>query len=211
MKVFFIAFCVLWSSISFGAEVQNYEKPDPTKNVLDLVNASIKRIDDVNMVQKKAFEDMLNVQLKLMNDKIDMLSHVRDQMAVAEKARLDAIRQTDVDSAKEERIRQTNQAAVLAAQVTQSAELLRGLVATTADATSKANAERMNDIAKRLQDNTNELSKRITELERIQNSTIGAQGGTKDLWIWIFAGLMVLVALGSFMLQRNKNQGGTAC
>jgi len=51
-------------------------------------------------------------------------------------------------------------------------------VATTADATSKTNSERMNDIAKRLQDNTNELSKRITELERIQNSTIG--GARRD-------------------------------
>ena len=202
---------LLLTSISFAAEAQNYDKPDPTKNVMDLVNASIKRIDDINIIQKKALEDLLTIQLKLMNDKIDMLSHVREQIAAAEKARLDAIRQTDIDSAKEERVRQTNQAQILAAQVTQSADVLRNLVATTADATSKSNSERMNDIAKRLLDNTAELSKRITDLERIQSATMGAQGGTKDLWIWIFAGMMVLVAVGTFLIQKNKNQGGAAC
>ena len=68
---------LLLTSISFAAEAQNYDKPDPTKNVMDLVNASIKRIDDINIIQKKALEDVLTIQLKLMNDKIDMLSHVR--------------------------------------------------------------------------------------------------------------------------------------
>jgi len=194
------------TSISFAAEAQNYDKPDPTKNVMDLVNASIKRIDDINIIQKKALEDVLTIQLKLMNDKIDMLSHVREQIASAEKARLDAIRQTDIDSAKEERVRQTNQASILAAQVTQSADVLRNLVATTADATSKSNTERMNDIAKRLLDNTAELSKRITDLERLQSATMGAQGGLKDMWPMIFMGIMALIAVATFWNMKIKKQ-----
>jgi len=95
--------------------------------------------------------------------------------------------------------------------VTQSADVLRNLVATTADATSKSNSERMNDIAKRLLDNTAELSKESPIFERIQSATMGRKAGPKTFGFGFSRGMMVLVAVGTFLIQKNKKSRGAAC
>jgi hypothetical protein len=134
---------------------------DPTKNVLDLVEASIRRQDDL----RRVVEELLKSELQNVNSKSEMRS-VQDRellraaterldseaklraefsqaIAATEKARVDAIRQVDkaaVDQAGTVATQtaanlaktQTESAAVLSAQVNTSAEALRNLVATTA-------------------------------------------------------------------------------
>ncbi len=181
---------------SGAASPENAGVPyDPTRNVLQLVEAAVKRLDDIQSIQKKSIEDMLFLQSKMLEDKLTTFMNTSKELAAAEKSRVDAIRAVDVNAAVVDRERATTQAQVLATQVQASAENLRLLVATTAEATAKQNLAVVSDLAKR-----------ITDLEKVQNATIGASGGVKDLWGWILAVIMTLIAVSTFIIPKLKTE-----
>jgi hypothetical protein len=134
---------------------------DPTKNVLDLVEASIRRQDDLRRVVEELMKDKVDsaneksaIRLQMMEQRLaDVVNRLDSEaklraefakeIAATEKARVDAIRQVDktaVDQTASAALQtaanlaktQTDSAGVLSTQVSTSAEALRNLVATTA-------------------------------------------------------------------------------
>ena len=152
---------------------------DPSKNVLDLVEAAIRRQDDL----RSRLEASVDGQLKLINELSNMRSqHDREllqantyrldsearlraefaeKIAATEKARVDAIRQVDkaaVDqtasvatlTATNLAKTQTETAGVLSAQVAKSAEDVRNLVATTAAESNRNIQQQFSAISTRI-------------------------------------------------------------
>lgn len=152
---------------------------DPSRNVLDLVEAAIRRQDDL----RRVVEELLRSKLEAVSRESEMRS-VQDRellsaatlrldnearlraefqtlIAASEKTRVDAIRQVDksaVDQAGSVATQtatnlakaQTESAAVLSAQVSTSAEALRNLVATTAAESNRNIQQQFSAISTRI-------------------------------------------------------------
>ena len=196
MKTILTICLILFASVCFGEQSNSKDMGapfDPTRNVLQLVEAAVKRLDDIQDIHKKSIEKQLELQARQLEDKLTTFMATSKELAAAEKSRVDAIRAVDVNASVVDRERATTQAAVLATQVQSSAENLRQLVATTADATAKQNTAALAD-----------LSKRIADLEKIVNAFVGASGGVKDLWPIIFGLVMTLIAIAAFIVPKLK-------
>lgn len=113
---------------------------DPTKNVLDLVAASERRMDDLAV----AAEKLSSVKHEHARELIKLNALHSKELREAETKRLDAIRAVDVAAAS-----------VIANQVSTSAEALRSLVSTTATT-----------LAAQTTSSFTQLSDRIAQLER---------------------------------------------
>lgn len=131
---------------------------DPSHNVLQLVNAAVKRLDDI----AKLTYDCIKEEMKLNKEIMDLHVSYGDKLARMEEKRLDSIRNVDVSAVAREASRADQQAAVLASQVAGSADTLRNLVASTAKA--------VND---QFQQVTSQLIEKISSLEKAQYEGIG--------------------------------------
>ena len=96
---------------------------DPTQNVLDLVRASIERVDDLRDAESRHQHEVA----RLLTERVE-------SMMTAESKRIDAIRAVDVDAVRKDSMASAVQAQTLAAQVSQTAEAMRTQVAATASA-----------------------------------------------------------------------------
>jgi hypothetical protein len=152
---------------------------DPSKNVLDLVEAAIKRQDDL----RRVVEDLLKTKLEAVSRESEMRStqdrellaantlrldreamlraEFAKDIAATEKARVDAIRQVDkaavdqtasvaTQTAANLAKTQTDSAGVLSTQVSTSAEALRNLVATTAAESNRNIQQQFSAISTRI-------------------------------------------------------------
>ena len=178
---------------------------DPTANVQNVLREAVNRIDDL----RKAETQRVNEQMKL-RDYFNRL------LEVAEAKRIDAIRAVDVAAVAVANERATAQAAVLANQVTTSAETLRTLVATTAIAQANQLAQLTTQLTDRLASlekaqyegvgkgrvvdpMMNELLQEVKTL-RESNATIkGTGGGMRDMWGWVIGSIATLIAIASYL------------
>lgn len=155
---------------------------DPTKNVLGLVAAETRRHDDLREAETR---------------RVDQLAVLRafydNKLAVQERERLNEIRNTDVKAVFTASEKQEAAARLLATALTTSAETLRALVATTALAAAENQARYALGIENRL--NT---------LETSRYETKGKSSGIRDTWGWIFGGVMLVLAIGGFILSHWK-------
>lgn len=157
---------------------------DPTRNVLDLVEAAVTRLDDLRMADRLRLEQVRSADLLRVNDlrdaarqrqndlsaaenrRIDeqatLHAAFQEKLAQAETKRIDAIRAVDVAAVATASERAAQQANVLQTQVATSAETLRALVATTAA-----------QVATQLQQLTSQLTERISSLEKVQYESTG--------------------------------------
>lgn len=126
---------------------------DPTKNVIALVHAAVKRLDDLRVAESRRIDEILENR-----------AEYDDRISQAEASRINAIRAVDVNAVAVASQRASDQASVLATQVSQSAEALRGLVATTATAVAQSQSQLATT-----------LSSRITTLEQAQYEGKGKQ------------------------------------
>lgn len=213
---------------------------DPTKNVLDLVEASIRRQDDLRTAAEKLFQAKTDAAERLdhlryeraqdaaraLADKLESEAKLRSdydqKLREAESKRIDAIRLVDVNAVSEDRRRTGEQAVALATQVSQSADTVRALVASTKTSTDLSVSQV-----------TQALSQRITTLEQagyqqagkqtisdpallalnakvdaLVNSRadiVGRDTGRSDVVGWIVAGVALMIAFGTFIF--NVTQG----
>jgi hypothetical protein len=135
-------------------------------SLIHLIDVSIKRCDELRIEGLRRIEEHLITHATL-----------TAQLAEAESNRIDAIRMVDVAAVSVASERAAQQAIVLANQVNQSAETLRTLVASTATA-----------VAEQSQQLVNQLSDRITALEKSQYESKGRSGLSAPLLMMI-AGL----------------------
>jgi hypothetical protein len=173
---------------------------DPTKNVLDLVEAAIRRQDDlrhalsvltqtqiksqekISEIRYSHAQDLAMAQAKQLESEAKLRSEYAERLAIAEAKRIDAIRAVDVNAvavanqrtseqATALQVQTTASAEVLRNQVSRSAEDLRALVATTA-ATQLANqSQQFAGITSQI----TALSGRITTLEQSGATATGRQ------------------------------------
>lgn len=153
------------------------EVVDPTANVLSLVEAAVKRLDDLRAAETRRIDEQAR-----------LVAHYTRLLTEAEAKRIDAIRSVDAAAVGVASERATAQAAVLANQVVASAETLRSLVATTAAT-----------VATQLQNLSTQLTDRVSLLEKAQYETKGAKGISVPLLATI-AG--IVGAILSFIVQR---------
>ena len=143
---------------------------DPTANVLALVAAAITRLDDLRVAAEKRLDEKINHEIRALRD----LSAKDRELSEKESARIDAIRAVDVAAVASATGKASDQAVVLANQVTTSFESNRLSVAATVGA----------------------LSDRIAALERGQYTSGGSSTGMRDMWGWVFGIGIALVTLG---------------
>ena len=209
-----------------GVDAKGGAVVDPTKNVLDLVAASITRQDDLRnalailmqasiKAQEKVSElryshaqDLAQAQAKQLESEARLRSEYAERLAIAEAKRIDAIRAVDVNAvavanqrtseqATALQVQTTASAEVLRNQVSRSAEDLRALVATTA-ATQLANqSQQFAGITSQI----TALSGRITTLEQSGATATGRQLPQDPA-------IVALTTQVAALLQARTNQTG---
>ena len=149
---------------------------DPTQNVLDLVDAAIRRQDDLRESESRHIREVARLRAE----------HAED-LRKAETARIDAIRAVDVGAVNRAAEVSAQQATTLAVQVAQSAETLRTQVAAAATAATVALAAALEPI-----------QKDIADLRRAQYEAQGVKsnvGESRLNYGTILGALAVLVAI----------------
>ena len=112
---------------------------DPTKNVLNLVEASVRRLDDLRRQSEKYIVDMATMAA----------AHAKE-LRELEAQRIDAIRTVDVAASQQTAKDAEVRAAALAKQVTDAAEAMRAQVAQTASAAATSLGAALVPIQERL-------------------------------------------------------------
>jgi hypothetical protein len=168
---------------------------DPTKNVLDLVEAAIRRQDDLRNALDKLLQTEISAQEKISQLRYDhaqvlaaaqaarldgearIRAEYNEKLSIAEAKRIDAIRAVDVNAVTTASQRSDVQATALANQVNQSAEVLRNQATTNAEALRQLVATTAATAAAAQQQQFAALSSRITTLEQV-----GAEGKGKTAY-----------------------------
>lgn len=154
-----------YSGSSMGPSIDRTGAPviDPTKNVLDLVEASVRRIEDIIKLQATATNTLIELSMKRQDDLrvsdaenikniLDIRTHYEELLRNKEADRLNAIRVVDVNAVTEASRVAAAQALTLATQVATSAETLRTQVGTVATATASALANALEPLQKAIED-----------------------------------------------------------
>jgi uncharacterized protein YnzC (UPF0291/DUF896 family) len=159
----------------FAVDARGNPVPDPTKNVLDLVEAAIKRQDDLRELTSQHAKEMAVLRAEYQRE-------IRE----AEADRLDAIRAVDVQAVATSAADAEARATALAATVAASAEAMRNQVAAAATAASVSLAAALEPIQKRIDD----LSRAQYEAQgqKVQVTETQAKGSISGMWIGIAIG-----------------------
>jgi hypothetical protein len=115
-----------------GVDAEGNSAVDPTDNVLSLVEAAVKRLDDLREAESRRVNELRESESRRIDEQAALRAVFAERLDAAEAKRIDAIRAVDVNAVAVASQRASDQATVLATQVAQSAEALRNLVATTA-------------------------------------------------------------------------------
>jgi hypothetical protein len=121
---------------------------DPTKNVLDLVQAAIDRLDDLNT----AYREHYDMRFELLEKQMDRETAHSAELRKAEAERINAIRSVDVAAVQQAAAVSATAATTLAAQVATSAETLRNQVAATQTANAAGLSAALDPIIKDIAD-----------------------------------------------------------
>jgi hypothetical protein len=165
---------------SLLSEASFDKRPDPTVNVLALVEASVKRIDDLLVAERSRINQYMELTV----------SHA-EELRSAESKRVDAIRAVDINAVTVANDRAVQQASILANQ----------LVAAT-DGFRKQIADLNTQLSDRINFVSNQMSQRISDIEKSQSARQGSGAGMKELYGWIAGGIVLLIAIANFVLHR---------
>lgn len=179
---------------------------DPTENVLQLVEAQVKRLDDLSSLYEKRVTDLqvANDRLLDLRDRrqddlrtietahlkyvADMRAQYEQKLAEKESERLDAIRAVDVGNVSRAAEVSAAQASTLATQVQTSAETLRTQAATFAQQVAANLAQTLEPIQSDIRD------LRKTQSEQIGAKERGSEGRSTNQWVIGLAfGIIILI------------------
>jgi hypothetical protein len=205
---------------------------DPTENVLKHVEGAVKRLDDLQLSEDRRQAEILTLNVKRLDDlrsaesrRIDEEAKMREdfanQLREAEAKRIDAIRAVDVNAVAVASERASAQASLLATQVSQSAEALRVLVASTAttmatqqDQSSKQSNDRLAQVEKAQYENQGrsgvadplfiELLKEVKLLRTSGAEHSGEKVGAISMGDWVIRIVLFVLALAGFGIAVFK-------
>ena len=123
---------------------------DPTENVQNLLSEAVKRTDDLRYAESERINGRFIQESAHVRELMTLRAEYTEKLTVAEAKRIDAIRAVDVNAVSVASERATQQASVLATQVSASAETLRALVASSATATAAQLTQIITPITDRL-------------------------------------------------------------
>jgi DNA polymerase III delta prime subunit len=150
---------------------------DPTANVLALVEAAVRRLDDLRAAEVRRIDDLRAAEVRRIDDLMECRLECRNKLEEAEAKRLDAINTVNVRAVDSANERAAGQAALLAGQVTQTADTLRTLVKTTADAMAEQSMRQFG-----------ELTTRLAAVEKAQAAIMAAKGISNQV-LFLIAGI----------------------
>lgn len=167
---------------SGGPAVDKQGSPvvDPSRNVLDLVDAAIQRQDDLRNAGERHTREIVALR-----------ADYDEKLREAETGRIDAIRQVDVGNVQRAAEVQAAQALSLASQVTTSAETLRTQVAAAANAATIALNAALEPIQKRIDDLTRVQYEGVGSKTQVVESQ--ATAGVSGMWVGIATGAIGLI------------------
>lgn len=168
-----------------GVDAAGNRVIDPSENVLALVEAAVKRLDDLRAAETRRVDEQMELR-----------AEYAERLANAEAKRIDAIRAVDVNAVAVASQRAADQATVLATQVVQSAEALRTLVASTAAT-----------VATSQQQLATTLSTRLTTLEQAQYEGKGKQALADPALATLVEEVRKLGAAGSVSTGKTAGIG----
>jgi hypothetical protein len=137
---------------------------DPSRNVLDLVEAANLRQDDLRRTEFKRQDDLRGMESRHLRELLERDRLHAAELRIAETARIDAIRAVDVGAVQRAAEVQQTQATALATQQATIAETLRTQVAAAATVQATALAAALEPI-----------QKDIADLRRVQYETAGGK------------------------------------
>jgi hypothetical protein len=138
-------------------------------------------------------DELREAETRRVNELICLRDKFQDKLDVAEAKRIDAIRAVDVNAVTVANEKATAQAAVLANQVTASADTLRKLVESTAIAA-----------AEQLKQLTQQLTDRLTSLEQSQYKGEGKDRQSLDMRTVLFAVISAIIGVGGVIAAILK-------
>lgn len=188
---------------STGPATDAYGVPvvDPTKNVLDLVEAAVKRIDDLRDAERM----LIQAERRHTRELVDMHAKHTQRMQAKETERIDAIRRVDAEVASRAQAVQAAQAATLAGQVAAAAEAMR----TSQAAATQASQEALTRVVTPLQAAIDDLRRAQYEQQGKTSQVIETrdvksdQRGGSNLAVAVAAGIVgtlsLLIAAGALI------------
>jgi hypothetical protein len=134
---------------------------DPTKNVLSLVEAAVKRTDDIanarveyericRALESKRLDDLRAAESRRVDELLKLRAEFSDQLSAAESKRIDAIRAVDVTAVNTAADRASAAITALAATTASNAENLRNALNATATTIATQTANTVSAITERI-------------------------------------------------------------
>lgn len=200
-----------------GVDATGAPIPDPTANVLALVEAAVQRLDDL----RKESVEARNIGLDHLKEIVTLRAEYTEKLTLAEAKRIDAIRAVDVNAVSVASERAAQAASILATQVQASAETLRALVASTAANQAQQSSQQYNQLSDRItilergayegvgktrvvDPQIADMAAEITALRSFRSERMGSGSGMNALYGWIIGGvgLMATIVTVAVMLSR---------
>jgi cobalamin biosynthesis Mg chelatase CobN len=135
-----------------GVDAQGNPVLDPTKNVLDLVEAAIQRQDDLREAESRHVRETSRAEASHVREIAALRAEYQAELRSAEIERIDAIRAVDVAAIQQSRSEAETRATALANQVQASAEAMRNQVAAAASAAATSLAQALEPVQKDIAD-----------------------------------------------------------
>lgn len=186
-----------------GPATDRHNEPviDPTANVLQLVEASIKRLDDLRESENRRVDDLRSSFLEHIEKVADVRAHYEDELRVSESKRIDAVRAVDVAAVAAAASAAETRATALAQQVSASAEAMRNQVAAAAQAASTALTAALEPIQKDVAD-----LRRVQYEQQGQRTEIGDRRvSTSAVVGYIFAAIAALIAIATLVVLLARH------
>lgn len=169
-----------WSGPGPGVDALGQPVIDPTKNVDALVEAAIKRQDDLREVAAAHLREL--AELRASYDR---------ELREAESQRIDAIRAVDVEAVRQAAAVAATQATVLASQLAATAEAAR----TAVQAASTASDINLRTALEPIQKDIQDLRKAQYEAQGVRTQAVETMTGGRSTTLIVIAAVSVLVAV----------------
>jgi cobalamin biosynthesis Mg chelatase CobN len=188
---------------SEGPSTDRYNDPviDPTKNVLQLVEAAMKRVDDLSTAMVRRQDDLREAASRHSSEMAALRAEYQAELRQAETERINAIRAVDVAAVQQASSVQETRATALAAQVAASAEAMRNQVQAAATAAATSLAAALEPVQKDIAD----LRRAQYEAQGVKAQTTDARAGVSNATAIIGAVVAIItISLVLFLGPRSK-------
>lgn len=128
---------------------------------------------------------------------IDPTANVRE-LVEAESRHRDALREADNNYRDSMRHAETNRVDQLAAQKLMFDLEMAKVLRSNLDAASLLLATQLKEVK-------TDMSDRVSKLEQYRYETSGKTSGKSDLWGWVFGGVSLMTAAGTFFIMVLRN------